>query len=160
LTASLGVLPNSGQHLRGTFPGAGFLFLLDGTSQPGVRGMDLGDGTLDPNIDGHSFVDGNQAVTLLGGYGVTYDFAFDLVAPTAFAISARGGAWGGAATIDPGVDGSAPLVDLPSSAVSVDPGDQAVDAGRFNAGTAPRMRVMTAGGSSLPIALLAVPLGG
>lgn len=157
--AGLSVLANDGLHVRGTFPGADLRIEasapLDAAS---ARRLRLGDGVTDVPLPGKDAVDGTAA-TLGGNYGVAYDLRMSTAAGAAFVISPRGGAWGGAAQISAGQDAPAEtLTPLPSSTSSLGADTQAILVGRFAAGSAPQMRLMSAGGSNLGVDLLAVPL--
>ncbi len=158
VTASLSVVPSTGQHARGTFPGAAFTLIGDGAALDGVRSISLGSGTVDADLAGHSAVDGGAAVTLKGNFGVPWQLSLPTASKVALALSPRGGAWGGGALLGAGADGVVGVVPLPSSATTLDTGARAIHLGRFQGGDVASGTLMTGGGSSLPLTMLLVPL--
>lgn len=157
-TAGLSLLPRDGLHARGTFPGAELTFEPAASFDPAsVRRLRLGDNEVDPDLSGQSAVDG-QAVTLTGNYGLVYRFHIDAATHVAFALSPRGGAWGAGALVSAGEDGGAGTLALPTAAQAVNADGSAVVLGRFADATTPFFRLISAGGSSLPVDLVAIPL--
>ena len=130
-TASLSLLARDVDHQRGTFPSADII--LYGTSQSsGVQRLRLGANEVDATLDGVDAPTGD-AQKLLGNYGVHYHLEIPRSAPTA--ITARGGAWGGAMRASSSIDKLA--VSTTTDAVALGP--------------LTFFDVMTAGGSNLPI---------
>ncbi|MEO6951195.1 MAG: hypothetical protein ABI321_05225 [Polyangia bacterium] len=160
-TAGLSLLPNDGAHQRGTFPGADFLLVPDtddGTwPSDGMRHLRLGSGDTDPELVGIDAVDGNTAVALLGNYGVRYRVAV-AGGPFLFALSPRGGAWGGAARVPPGLDSSATVPLLPGNGSSIASTSSMTVLGRWGTATSSVLDLFSAGGSNLPVDLVSVPL--
>lgn len=160
-TASLPLLPNDGAHQRGTFPGADYLLVPDTADGAwpvdGVRHLRLGSGDTEPALTGFDAVDGNAPVTLLGNYGVRYRIAV-AGGPFLFGVSPRGGAWGGAALVPPGLDSAAASLLLPGSGSSLATPTSMTVLGRWGAGTSDALDLLSAGGSSLPVDLVSVPL--
>ncbi len=160
LTAGLSVVPSSGLHVRGTFPFAEYVLVGDGAPDASVRSLVLGANQVDPDLIGHSFVDGAAPVVLHGGFGVPYDIVWPIGNELGLLLSPRGGAWGGASVMSAGEDLAAGLAPLPKSQTTLDSGPNGIHAGRFAKGSTATLKLMTGGGSSLPVALLFVPLGG
>jgi hypothetical protein len=158
VTAGLSLLPNTGMHLRGTFPGANLVLEntipLDGL---GLRHIGLGGGTTDATLSGHDDVDGTS-VSLLGDYGVPYALRLHTAATTALAVAPQGGEWGGVAQIPSGLDGAASITMLPTASDSLGSQTQAVFLGRFAASEDVEGLLMTAGGSNLPVDIAAIPV--
>lgn len=157
VTAGLSVLPNTGAHTRGTFPAADRLILAkhDG----GIRGLRLGgDLPFDPHIEGTSFVDAGAAVTDQGNFGVVYDVRIDTPAERlAVGVNPRAGAWEGAMLGSAGIDGAGGVVALPSAATSVADNDDLAMLGRYTSGISIGAKLLTGGGSSLPVVVAAIP---
>jgi hypothetical protein len=143
VTAGLSVIPSSGLHTRGAFPGADFVIRPVGVVES-PRTVSLGSGAVDPHLPGTSLVDGGAAVTLLGNFGASYRVALDHEARVA--INPRGGAWAGVASIP------ATLL-LPAGTTAVDDPASAVILGEL---TEPPLFV-SGGGASLPILLMVWP---
>ena len=160
-TATLPLLPNDGAHQRGTFPGADLLLVPDTADgmwpADGIRHLRLGSGDTDPALVGFDAVDGNTPVVLLGNYGVRYRVAV-AGGPFLFGLSPRGGAWGGAALVPPGLDSSAGSLLLPGNGSSLASPTSMTVLGRWGVGTADTLDLLSAGGSSLPVDLVSVPL--
>ena len=158
LTGSLSLLPKDPGHDRGTFPGAERWIVaarpLDAAS---VRAVRLGALPLDPPLAGVDATTGMTA-SLGGNYGVLYRVKVQLATPTGLALFARGGDWGGAAVVPPGVDGTTPTVALPAASTALPAGPQAVVVGRFAASTSLEVQLLSAAGSSLPVDLAAAPV--
>jgi hypothetical protein len=158
LTASLPLLPADPNHTRGTFPGAERWFLasaaVDGST---LRTLRLGEAPLDPPLSGTDATSGMSA-TLGGNYGVLYRLEAQLSVAAGLTIFARGGPWGGGAIVPAGMDGTTSPVSLPSATSALPAGNQAVLLGRFAAATAFDARLLSAGGSSLPIDVAVAPL--
>ncbi len=158
LTASLSLLAADTNHARGTFPGAERWFLAAGAvDATSLRTLRLGAAPLDPPLAGKDATSGAPA-TLGGNYGVLYRVEVQLGVAAGLAAFARGGAWGGGAALPAGTDGTTSPVGLPSANSALPAGNQAVLLGRFAAATAFDGRLLTAGGSSLPIDLAVTPL--
>jgi hypothetical protein len=158
LTASLTLFPKDPAHDRGTFPGAERWFVgsaaLDATS---VRKLRLGDVPIDPPLAGIDRTTGTAA-SLGGNYGVLYRVQAQLAVAAGVALFARGGDWGGGGDVPAGADGTTTPVVLPTATSALSAGSQAVVVGRFAAGTALDVGLMSAGGSSLPVDVSLVPL--
>ena len=158
-TAGLPLLANTGRHVRGTFPFADRVVVsslpFDGA---GVRILQLGGNVTDRDLKGTDAVDGNTGVTLLGNYGMVYRIVLDVGARTAFAIAPRGGAWGGAANLSSGDDADGGVRSLPSIGASLGTTTDAIDTGTYPASSVVSARLLSAGGSSLPLDLLSIPL--
>ncbi|MBL8744531.1 MAG: hypothetical protein JNK04_25660, partial [Myxococcales bacterium] len=157
VTAGLNLLPDTGLHVRGTFPLADRLLLARHVS--GLGRLRLGGDTgFDPDLSGTSFVDGT-AVTLPGNFGVSYDVR--LVEPAvelALLLNPRAGAWAGAMFGSAGVDANAGLHALPNSGLVADDSEEAISLGRYTSGITIGTKLLTAGGSSLPAHVVAMPL--
>ncbi|HEY3808277.1 MAG TPA: hypothetical protein VGL61_37110 [Kofleriaceae bacterium] len=144
LTASLPLLANDGLHDRGTFAGADML--IDGSAGgegPSARHVRLGDNSTEPDLTGTDATTGAPA-TLHGNYGVAYAFAVTAGSATAFAASARGGAWAGA------LDATT-VVPLPAAS-----GGLATTTDAVWLGSAATFTIVSGGGSSLPVDVLAL----
>ncbi len=157
LTAGLSLLANSGLHVRGTFPLANRMLLTRHGS--GLGRLRLGDDqSYDPDLIGTNYVDGGS-VTLSGNFGVLYDVR--VVDPTndlALAINPRAGAWAGAMLGTAGQDQSGGALALPSGAGSLSSNDDVVSLGRYTSGISIGTKLLTAGGSSLPVHFVLAPL--
>lgn len=157
LTASLGLLPNSGTHTRGTFPLADRILM---TRFPGgLKRLRLGgDEPIDPHLSGTSYVDA-MPVTLAGNFGLLYEVRVAEPAEELFlAVNPRAGVWAGAASGSAGLDGNGGYYLLPSQATSVALNSEAVSLGRYTSGIGVASKLLTAGGSNLPIHLVVGPL--
>ena len=149
-TAGLSLLPRDVTHQRGTFAGADVLIAaakgaaLDGGpgQQPGVQRLRLALDEVEDTLQG---VDSTTGVkqTLLGNYGMLYRFALGLPSPATAAISARGGGWGGV------MRGAGAAAALPSATEQLATTTDAVVVGP--AGGAGEIRLVSGGGSNLPI---------
>jgi hypothetical protein len=156
--AGLSLLANTGAHTRGTFPNAErIVTTLAPFDASTVRKLTLGDGIVDLDLAGIDAVDGNAAVKLGGNYGLVYRMSLDARMSTAFALAPRGGAWGGAAELSAGSDAPKGVTSLPSAVEALGATTQAVAAGRFGAGKI-GLRLISGGGSSLPVEFLSIPL--
>lgn len=157
VTAGLSLLPDTGLHVRGTFPLADRLLLSRHAS--GLGRLRLGDNlAFDPDLVGTSFVDGTT-VTLPGNFGVTYDVR--IIEPTvelAVLLNPRAGAWAGAMFGSAGLDANGGLVALPNQGLLADDNDEVISLGRYTTGISIGMKLLTAGGSSLPVHIVAMPL--
>ncbi len=157
VTAGLGLLPDTGLHVRGTFPLADRLLLARHVS--GLGRLRLGgDQVFDPDLKGTSFVDGID-VTLAGNFGVTYDAR--IVEPgveLALLLNPRAGAWAGAMFGSAGTDANAGLLPLPDLGLTADQSSEAIALGRYTSGISIGTKLLTAGGSSLPVHFVAMPL--
>jgi hypothetical protein len=159
ITASLSLLPPSGGDGRGTFAGADLL-LVPAMPLPGAGVMHwrLGGGVTDADLMGVDATTGN-AVDLTGNFGVLYRMHFTASTDVALAIAPRGTFWGGAAEVGPGTDDpNDDVVLLPDAQDQLGTTTDAVLLGRFAAGSAPYARLLTGGGSNLPIDLVMAPL--
>jgi hypothetical protein len=144
LTASLPLLPNDGLHDRGTFAGADMI--VDGSAGgegPSARHVRLGGDVTEPDLTGTDATTGAPA-TLHGNYGVAYAFAVTARSSTVFAASARGGAWAGALE-------SGAVASLPSTS-----GGLATTTDAVWLGSTASFTIVTGGGSSLPVDVLAL----
>jgi len=155
VTSGLSLLPPDGMHMRGSFPGANLeIESVDPVDAAGARHLRLGGDVTDVSLAGHDYVD-NTSVTLDGNYGVSY--ALNIAFASGFGgsglvLSPQGGAWGGAASVAAG-----PSL-LPSAQDSLGTQTQAIVLGSYAAGTRATVGFVSAGGSSLPVDLVSVPL--
>jgi hypothetical protein len=159
VTAGLSLLPPSGGDGRGTFPGADLL-LVPASAIPaaGVTRLRLGGDVTDADLTGVDATTGDPT-TLTGNFGVLYRMHFAASSDVALALAPRGTDWGGAAEVGPGADvPSDSFVLLPSAQDQLGTTTDAVLLGRFAAGSAPYARLLTGGGSNLPIDLVTAPL--
>jgi hypothetical protein len=159
VTASLPLLSRDG-HDRGTFPNADVLVAPTMTADPaGVRRLRFGGNGTDFDLTGTDATTGEQ-VKLLGNFGVRYDIYLpNTGARFAAGVSPRGSTWGGVARITPGEDSTSDLVRLPDAQEALGTTTEAVLLGRFvPAGIPPWFRLVTAGGSNLPIDVFFVAL--
>lgn len=138
-TAGLSLLPRDRAHQRGTFPKADLL--LRGTPPVGVSRLRLGDGSVDPILVGRDATAGDEQ-QLKGNYGLLYRIALD---GGRAGITARGGAWEGAATF-----GAGNAVSLPADGVVR--GTDAVVLGS----ALDDARLFTGGSASLPVDLFVI----
>ncbi|MBX3185611.1 MAG: hypothetical protein KF819_01295 [Labilithrix sp.] len=147
VTAGLPLLPRDFDHQRGTFPKADVLVTLapvdGGAQKPGVQRLRLGLDEVDETLEGVDVPTGVKQ-KLLGNYGMLYRFALGLPSASTAAISARGGAWGGVVEIGDG----GPIA-LPSASAALSTTTDAIVLGPQSPATT--MRLMSAGGSNLPI---------
>jgi hypothetical protein len=159
VTAGLPLLPPSGGDGRGTFPGADLLLVAPAVlPSTGMSHLRLGGGVTDADLAGVDATTGNPS-TLTGNFGVLYRMHFTASGNVALAIAPRGTDWGGAGEVGPGADDpSDSFVLLPSAQTQLGTTTDAVLLGRFVAGSAPYARLVTAGGSNLPIDLVVAPL--
>ncbi len=144
VTASLPLLPNDGQHDRGTFPGADLVLVGSAGGGPSLRSVELGDGVTEAELPGVDATTGSAA-TLHGNYGVRYTFATTAVGELRWAASPRGGDWAGA------IAGSA-VAPLPTAAGGLGTTTQAV----WLATAVTGFVMITAGASSLPLDVLVI----
>jgi len=154
-TAGLSLLARDVDHQRGTFANADVLVALApgaGAQKSGVQRLRLGLDEVDETLEG---VDAPTGVKqrLLGNYGLFYRFALDLPAPARSAISPRGGAWGGIAQAI-ATDGGAMSIALPTATAVLGTTTDAIVLG--STAGAKELRLITAGGSNLPIDLFFV----
>jgi hypothetical protein len=159
LTATLPLLANTGQHMRGSFPGAALeiepLAPIDGT---GARRVRMGGDVCDTSLTGNDGVDGNTAVALDGNYGVSYAMNLAFSAGSAVLLSPQGGAWGGAGSALTGASVSAGPGVLPAAQDSLGTQTDAIFLAAFAAGASSGVDFLSAGGSSLPVDVVTVPL--
>lgn len=154
-TAGLSLLARDVDHQRGTFANADVLVALApgaGAQKSGVQRLRLGLDEVDETLEG---IDAPTGVKqrLLGNYGLFYRFALDLPAPARSAISPRGGAWGGIARAI-ATDGGATSIALPTATAVLGTTTDAIVLG--STAGAKELRLITAGGSNLPIDLFFV----
>ena len=160
-TAGLSLLTRDVDHQRGTFPGADVLIVaatgaaLDGGAgqQQGVQRLRLGLDEVDDTLQGIDAPTGVKQA-LLGNYGMLYRFALGLATPATAAIAPRGGGWGGVAR------SGATAVALPSAteqlATTTDAIVVSATGGDAGAGGGAEVRLLTGGGSNLPVDLFLV----
>jgi hypothetical protein len=158
VTAGLSLLPNTGQHVRGSFAGADLeiesIAPLDGA---GARHLRLGGNVTDASLTGNDYVD-NMSVTLDGNYGVAYALrlGFATGVGSAVVLSPQGGAWGGAGAV---VTGPTPTPSvLPVSQDSLGTQTDAIVVGSFAGASSASLELLSAGGSSLPVDVVTLPL--
>jgi len=158
VTAGLSLLPNSGTHVRGTFPLADRLLLAQHIG--GLGGLRLGgDLPYDPHLEGTSEADGNAPVTLAGNFGLLYDVR--IVSPDTelgIALNPRGGDWAGAMFGSAGFDAVAGILQLPTTQASVSSNDDGLSLGNYTSNISIGTKLLSAGGSSLPIVVAAIPI--
>jgi hypothetical protein len=159
LTASLSLLPADADHQRATFDSADRVIETEAfIAGDGIRKISLGgNDDVDLNLAGFDAVDGTSQ-SLGGNYGVFYTLLLGAGAHEAFALVPRGGAWGGAGDVSIGEDSASGAVAFPSASDAANADGSAVVAGRFATGTNVRMHLISAGGSSLPVHIVMVPL--
>jgi len=150
-TAGLSLLTRDVDHQRGTFPAADVLIapatVTGGAQKQGVQRLRLGLDEVDETLEG---IDAPTGVKqrLLGNYGMLYRFALGAAAGTRVAVAPRGGGWGGIAKV-----GSSTVI-LPTATEALATTTDAIVIGGVSAGT--EVRLMTGGGSNLPIDLFLV----
>jgi hypothetical protein len=154
VTAGLGLLTRDVNHQRGTFPAADVLVAPASPSAAaqlkGVQRLRLGLDEVDDTLEGVDAPTGAKQV-LLGNYGLLYRFALALPSPATAAISARGGGWGGAFRI------GATTVALPTATEQLATTTDAIVLGKLGgADGGAELRLMTGGGSNLPVDLFLV----
>lgn len=149
VTAGLSLLTRDVGHQRGTFPAADVLIVaatgaaLDGGAgqQQGVQRLRLGLDEVDDTLQGIDAPTGVKQA-LLGNYGMLYRFALGLPSPATAAVAPRGGGWGGVARA-----GATAAVALPSATEQLATTTDAIAVG----GTGAELRLLTGGGSNLPV---------
>ena len=154
VTAGLSLLTRDVNHQRGTFPAADVLVAPaspSGAAQmKGVQRLRLGLDEVDDTLEGIDAPTGVKQV-LLGNYGMLYRFALGLPSPATAAISARGGGWGGA------LRAGAATVALPTATEQLATTTDAIVVGKLGgADGGAELRLMSAGGSNLPVDLFLV----
>ena len=154
VTAGLGLLTRDVNHQRGTFPAADVLIApapASGAAQlKGVQRLRLGLDEVDDTLEGVDAPTGVKQL-LLGNYGMLYRVALGLPSPATAAISARGGAWGGA------VRTGTLTTALPTATEQLATTTDAVVVGSLGgADGGAELRLLTGGGSNLPIDLFFV----
>ena len=154
VTAGLGLLTRDVSHQRGTFPAADVLIAPappSGAAQlKGVQRLRLGLDEVDDTLEGVDAPTGAKQL-LLGNYGMLYRVALGLPSPATTAISARGGAWGGA--VRTGTTTTA----LPTATEQLATTTDAVVVGSLGgADGGAELHLLTGGGSNLPIDLFFV----
>jgi hypothetical protein len=159
VTATLPLLANTNQHVRGSFPGAALeiepLAPIDGAGSTRLR---MGGNVTDASLTGYDYVDGNAAVTLDGNYGVSYAMSLGFSAGSAVLLSPQGGAWGGGGTFGTGASVSAGPGVLPGAQDSLGTQTDAIFLGSALAGSSASVAFVSAGGSSLPVDVVLVPV--
>jgi hypothetical protein len=147
VTSGLALLPRDVDHQRGTFPAADVLVVpVTGAQQKGVQRLRLGLDEVDDTLEGIDAPTGAKQ-KLLGNYGMTYHLAVGLLAsPASAALSARGGGWGGVARA-----GGASTA-LPAATEQLATTTDAIVLGAVG-GDGGDVRLMTGGGSNLPVDL-------
>lgn len=147
-TAGLALLARDVDHQRGTFPAADVLVTAvpaaGGAQKKGVQRLRLGLDEVDDTLEGIDAPTGDKQ-TLLGNYGMLYRFALGLPSPATAAIAPRGGGWGGVAR----ASGAASSVILPAAREALATTTDAIVVGPLGSGV--EMRLLTGGGSNLPI---------
>jgi hypothetical protein len=160
-TAGLSLLANTGQHTRGSFPGAALeiesMSPLDGA---GVRRLRLGGNVTDATLTGTDYVDDGMAVTLEGNYGVSYAVKIALATgvDSALLLSPQGGDWGGAGFDVAGAGAASTPGVLPASQDSLGTQTDAIVVATFSGVDEGALDLLSAGGSNLPVDLLVVPV--
>lgn len=151
LTAGLPLLVRDSNHQRGTFAAADVLVVADpaGAQKKGVQRLRLGLDQVDDTLEGVDAPTGDKQ-RLGGNYGMLYRFALALPTPAAAAIAPRGGGWGGVARA-----GATNAVLLPTATQSLATTTDAIVLGGVGGG-GPEVRLLTGGGSSLPVDLFIV----
>ena len=160
VTAGLPLLPPSGGDGRGTFPGANLLLVPQAVlSSTGVSHLRLGGGVTDADLTGVDATTGDTT-TLTGNFGVLYRMHFTASTDVAIAIAPRGTGMGRRRRGRPRAPTSraTPSCCFPRRRTQLGTTTEAVLLGRFAAGSAPYARLLTGGGSNLPIDLVAAPL--
>jgi len=145
-TAGLSLLPRDVDHQRGTFPSADVLVVPagDAGAPSGVSRLRLGLDQVDDTLTGIDAPTGDKQ-SLAGNYGLLYRFALNLTPTAIAAIAPRGGEWGGAAR-------AALSVALPTATQSLGTTTDAIVVGPLTS----ELRLLTAGGSNLPVDLFVV----
>lgn len=147
-TASLSLLAADADHQRGTFANADVVVSAAPNAQkPGVQRMRLGLDEIDATMTGVDKTTGSPR-KLLGNYGMLYRFTLGVPGTARAGIAPRGGAWGGVARV------GTTSIALPSATQTLDTTTDAIALGAI--GPATEVRLMTAGGSNLPVDLFLV----
>lgn len=151
VTAGLPLLARDINHQRGTFAAADVLVIADpaGAQKKGVQRLRLGLDQVDDTLEGVDAPTGDKQ-RLLGNYGMLFRLALELPAPAAAALAPRGGGWGGVARA-----GAAKAVLLPTATPSLATTTDAIVLGGVGGG-GPEVKLLTGGGSSLPVDLFLV----
>lgn len=147
--AGLSLLTRDATHQRGTFVAADVLVVPadvpGGAQKAGVQRLRLGLDETDETLEGTDVTTGDKQ-RLSGNYGMLYRFAFGTLAPARLAVAPRGGGWGGVARV---ADAS---VRLPATTEQLATTTDVIAAGA----TPGETKLMTGGGSNLPVDLLLV----
>lgn len=157
--SGLSLLARDVDHQRGTFPAADVLVALatvpGGAQKAGVQRLRLGLDQVDETLEGVDAPTGAKQ-KLSGNYGMLYRFALGTAAGTRMAVSPRGGGWGGVAKLVPGAaaGGASSTLALPTASEALATTTDAIVIGGVS--TATEMRMLSAGGSNLPIDLFLV----
>lgn len=148
-TAGLSLLARDPDHQRGTFPAADVLVVAASpdAQRTGVQRLRLGKDEVDATLEGVDVATGDPQ-KLLGNYGMQYRFVLGLAKTAHAGLSPRGGAWGGAARI------ATTSTALPSASASLGTTTDAIALGAI--GPATELRLLSAGGSNLPVDLFLV----
>ena len=151
VTAGLPLLTRDINHQRGTFAAADVLVIADpaGAQKKGVQRLRLGLDQVDDTLEGVDAPTGDKQ-RLLGNYGMLFRLALELPAPAAAALAPRGGSWSGVARA-----GAAKAVLLPTATQSLATTTDAIVLGGVGGG-GPEVKLLTGGGSSLPVDLFLV----
>ena len=158
VTATLSLLSADTDHQRGTFPGAEREVEAEAPLPAvGVTHLSFDGNTVDADLAGIDATTG-KATSLVGNYGVVYKFLGTASGKSAFVMAPRGGGWGGAGNVSAGDDADAGLVQLPATTGSTPADGSAIVLGRFASGATVSASFLSAGGSSLPVSLVNVPL--
>ncbi|MBI1945535.1 MAG: hypothetical protein HYS27_07555 [Deltaproteobacteria bacterium] len=155
--ASLAALPRD-VHDRGSFAGADRRLALDGCAwSDGAQRVRVGaDTLLLPDPRGVDELTGSSAV-LRGHYGTLVSVALPITAvDRAVLLVPRAGSYAGAARVTVGA-GAPVVVDLPAAG-SLDSNTTGALLGLVPAGAEALIETMPAGGSSLPVDLVVLPL--
>ena len=149
-TAGLSLLPRDVDHQRGTFPAADVLVTAavvpGGAQKKGVQRLRLGLDEVDDTLEGIDAPTGDKQ-KLLGNYGMLYRFALRLPLVTTAAVAPRGGGWGGVARVTV-------TVSLPTATEQLATTTDAIVVGTL--GATSEVKLLTGGGSNLPIDLFFV----
>ena len=99
-------------------------------------------------------------MSLDGNYGVSYAIRVGFAAgvKSGVVLSPQGGGWGGAGFTVTGPGGTGTPTLLPSATDDVSSQTDGIVVGAFGAGSTAGLVLLSAGGSSLPVDLVTVPL--
>ena len=159
-TAGLSLLANTGQHTRGSFPGAALeIESIAPLDSSGARRLRMGGDVTDATLTGTDYVDNGMAVTLEGNYGVSYavKVSFATAIDSAILLSPQGGDWGGAGFDVAGSSAASTPGVLPASQDSLGTQTDAIAVATFSGVPSGTIDFLSAGGSDLPVDVLVVP---